>query len=151
MASKFVDPASLPTMTFDWGVIKPLVAADNTDGTAVSLMHVILLPGKGHDRHNHPESDEILYILAGEGDQLVVDLQDHAGLQAVGGERVVGTDHRDLDDVRGRALDDRVDGQALAELARLPVARADLRDLAAAAEQRAHVAVLLGLLDGVLH
>jgi oxalate decarboxylase/phosphoglucose isomerase-like protein (cupin superfamily) len=71
--SKFVDPASLPTMTFDWGVIKPLVAADNTDGTAVSMMHVILLPGKGHDRHNHPESDEILYILAGEGDQMVDD------------------------------------------------------------------------------
>ena len=36
-------------------------------------MHVILLPGKGHDRHNHPESDEILYILAGEGDQMVDD------------------------------------------------------------------------------
>ena len=73
MPSKFVDPATLPTMSFDWGVIKPLVAADNTDGTAVSMMHVILLPGKGHDRHNHPESDEILYILAGEGDQMVDD------------------------------------------------------------------------------
>ena len=73
MPSKLVDPASLPTMTFDWGVIKPLVSADNTDRPAVSLMHVILLPGKGHERHNHPESDEILYILAGEGDQMVDD------------------------------------------------------------------------------
>ena len=73
MPSKLVDPASLPTMTFDWGVIKPLVAADNTEDPAVSLMHVILLPGKGHERHNHPESDEILYILAGEGDQMVDD------------------------------------------------------------------------------
>src|ERR687892_719138 len=73
MPSKLVDPATLPTMTFDWGVIKPLVAADNTDDPAVSMMHVILLPGKGHERHNHPESDEILYILAGEGDQMVDD------------------------------------------------------------------------------
>jgi oxalate decarboxylase/phosphoglucose isomerase-like protein (cupin superfamily) len=73
LASKFVDPASLPTWTFDWGVIKPLVAGENTDGTAVSMMHVILLPGKGHDRHNHPDSDEILYILAGAGDQMVDD------------------------------------------------------------------------------
>ena len=73
MPSKFVDTSSLPTMTFDWGVIKPLVASDNTEGTEVSMMHVILLPGKGHDRHNHPESDEILYILAGEGDQMVDD------------------------------------------------------------------------------
>ena len=73
MPSKLVDPASLPTMTFDWGVIKPLVATDNTDNPEVSMMHVILLPGKGHDRHNHPDADEILYILAGEGDQMVDD------------------------------------------------------------------------------
>ena len=26
MPSKLIDPAALPTMTFDWGVIKPLVA-----------------------------------------------------------------------------------------------------------------------------
>jgi oxalate decarboxylase/phosphoglucose isomerase-like protein (cupin superfamily) len=70
MPSKLVDPATLPTMTFDWGVIKPLVSADTP---TVSMMHVILLPGKGHDRHNHPNSDEILYILAGEGDQMVDD------------------------------------------------------------------------------
>ena len=75
MASKLVDPSSLPTMTFDWGVIKPLVATDNTEDPAVSMMHVILLPGKGHDRHNHPDADEILYILAGEGDQMVDDGQ----------------------------------------------------------------------------
>ena len=73
MPSKLVDPASLPTMTFDWGVIKPLVSADNTDRPEVSLMHVILLPGKGHERHNHPDSDEILYVLAGAGDQMVDD------------------------------------------------------------------------------
>jgi oxalate decarboxylase/phosphoglucose isomerase-like protein (cupin superfamily) len=72
MSSKFVDPSSLPTMTFDWGVIKPLVSGDSAE---VSLMHVILLPGKGHERHNHPESDEVLYILAGEGDQMVDDAE----------------------------------------------------------------------------
>src|SRR5215218_5284810 len=73
MASKLIDPESLPTMSFDWGLIKPLVAAENTDGTEVSLMHVVLLPGQGHERHNHPDSDEILYILAGKGDQMVDD------------------------------------------------------------------------------
>jgi uncharacterized membrane protein YdcZ (DUF606 family) len=73
MPSKLIDPAALPTMTFDWGVIKPLVATDNTDDPAVSLMHVVLLPGQGHERHNHPDADEILYILAGTGDQMVDD------------------------------------------------------------------------------
>jgi oxalate decarboxylase/phosphoglucose isomerase-like protein (cupin superfamily) len=73
MPSKLIDPESLPTMSFDWGLIKPLVAAANTDSTEVSLMHVVLLPGEGHERHNHPDSDEILYILAGRGQQMVDD------------------------------------------------------------------------------
>jgi oxalate decarboxylase/phosphoglucose isomerase-like protein (cupin superfamily) len=73
MPSKLIDPAALPTMTFDWGVIKPLVATENTDDPAVSMMHVVLLPGQGHERHNHPDSDEILYFLSGEGDQMVDD------------------------------------------------------------------------------
>jgi oxalate decarboxylase/phosphoglucose isomerase-like protein (cupin superfamily) len=75
MPSKLIDPAALPTMTFEWGVIKPLVATDNTDDPAVSLMHVVLLPGQGHERHNHPDADEILYVLAGAGEQMVDDEQ----------------------------------------------------------------------------
>ena len=73
MASKLVDPDALPTMSFEWGVIKPLVATANTAEPEVSLMHVVLLPGKGHERHNHPDSDEILYILSGRGEQMVDD------------------------------------------------------------------------------
>jgi oxalate decarboxylase/phosphoglucose isomerase-like protein (cupin superfamily) len=68
-----IDPTELPTMSFDWGLIKPLVASDNTDAPAMSLMHVVLLPGEGHERHNHPGSDEILYILSGRGEQMVDD------------------------------------------------------------------------------
>jgi oxalate decarboxylase/phosphoglucose isomerase-like protein (cupin superfamily) len=73
MPSKLIDPEALPTMSFDWGVIKPLVATDNTDGAAVSLVHVVLLPGQGHERHNHPDADEVLYILSGRGEQMVDD------------------------------------------------------------------------------
>ena len=36
-------------------------------------MHVVLLPGQGHERHNHPDADEILYVLAGTGEQMVDD------------------------------------------------------------------------------
>ena len=52
-------------------------------------------------------------------------------------------DHRHLDDVGGGALDHGVDGEALAEAAGVGVARAQLRDRAAAAHQRRHVALLL--------
>ena len=73
MPSKLIDPATLPTMSFEWGLIKPLVANENTDGPELSLMHVVLLPSEGHERHNHPDSDEILYILGGRGEQMVDD------------------------------------------------------------------------------
>jgi oxalate decarboxylase/phosphoglucose isomerase-like protein (cupin superfamily) len=73
MPSKLIDPGSLPTMSFEWGLIKPLVARANTEDAGVSLMHVVLLPGQGHERHNHPDADEILYILAGTGEQMVDD------------------------------------------------------------------------------
>ena len=79
MVSKLVDPQNLPTMAFDWGVIKPLIAGE---APTVSLMQVVLLPGHGHQRHNHPDADEILYVLSGAGEQMVDDTRTfavHAG------------------------------------------------------------------------
>lgn len=69
--SKQVDPNSVPTQTFDWGAIKWLVSPES--GSATTFGEVVLLPGKGHDRHNHPKSEEILYVLSGEGVQMLND------------------------------------------------------------------------------
>ena len=68
-----VDRNALPTQTFEWGSIKWLVSPDVTDGARLTFGEVVLLPGKGHDRHNHPESEEVLYVLSGEGEQMVAD------------------------------------------------------------------------------
>lgn len=71
--SKQVDPHSVPTQTFDWGAIKWFVTPDSAPGGATTFGEVVLLPGKGHDRHNHPKSEEILYVLSGEGVQMLND------------------------------------------------------------------------------
>ena len=68
-----VDPSKIATQTFDWGVIKWLVSPDLTPGANVTFGQVVLLPGEGHTRHNHPESEEILYVLSGTGEQMVDD------------------------------------------------------------------------------
>lgn len=68
-----VDSTRLETQTFDWGVIKWLVSPDNTPGANISFGQVVLLPGEGHTRHNHPTSEEILYVLSGTGEQMVDD------------------------------------------------------------------------------
>jgi oxalate decarboxylase/phosphoglucose isomerase-like protein (cupin superfamily) len=68
-----VNPNTLPTQTFDWGSIKWFVSPDATEGAGLTFGEVVLLPGMGHDRHNHPESEEVLYVLSGEGEQMVDD------------------------------------------------------------------------------
>ena len=68
-----IDPSSVPTQTFEWGAIKWFVTPDSTQGAGMTFGEVVLLPGKGHDRHNHPASEEILYVLSGEGRQMLDD------------------------------------------------------------------------------
>ena len=74
---RFVKPQDVETMVFDWGTIK-WMSEPRVTGTDRFTMGVVLLePGKGHERHNHPGSEEILYVVSGTGDQMI----------DVGGER----------------------------------------------------------------
>ena len=68
-----IDPHARPVQSFDWGVIKWYVTPDDQPGANLTFGEVVLLPGKGHDRHNHPESEEILYVLSGGGEQMLDD------------------------------------------------------------------------------
>lgn len=64
-------PDSAPTWLFDWGRIKWRVSPRTAPGTALTVGDVHVHPGKGHDRHRHPESDEVIYVLSGTGEQTV--------------------------------------------------------------------------------
>lgn len=61
------------TLAFDWGTIHMLAEEDVTGGKSMSFGRVVLAPGKGHVRHNHPESDEIIYCMSGSGEQMIND------------------------------------------------------------------------------
>jgi oxalate decarboxylase/phosphoglucose isomerase-like protein (cupin superfamily) len=69
---RFVSPPEVETMQFDWGTIKWL-AESRVTGSGIAVGLVILEPGKGHLRHNHPGSEEVLYYVSGEGRQMVED------------------------------------------------------------------------------
>jgi oxalate decarboxylase/phosphoglucose isomerase-like protein (cupin superfamily) len=68
-----VTPGALTTMTFDWGSIKWFVTPFAIQGASSSLGEVIVNPGKGHARHNHPEAEEVIYVISGEARQMVDD------------------------------------------------------------------------------
>lgn len=64
---------ALPTETFAWGSIKWGVTNETVPGAAVAVGEVVINPTKGHDVHTHPESDEVLHVIEGEGVQTVGD------------------------------------------------------------------------------
>lgn len=64
-------PHDIVTDSFEWGTIKWGVTGDA--GASITVGEVVINPTMGHDRHNHPESDEVLYIIDGEGVQTVGD------------------------------------------------------------------------------
>jgi oxalate decarboxylase/phosphoglucose isomerase-like protein (cupin superfamily) len=70
---RFVEPNDVETQVFDWGVIKWFSEPRVTNAEKFSMGIVILEPGKGHTLHNHPGVEEILYVISGEGEQLVRD------------------------------------------------------------------------------
>ncbi len=60
-------------LEFDWGKLNFLSDEPTTGATSFSFGVVELAVGKGHTRHNHPGVDEIIYVVSGEGDQMLDD------------------------------------------------------------------------------
>ncbi len=61
------------SLVFDWGTLKILSEPEVTSAERFSFGMVVLEPGKGHDRHNHPGSEEIIFVMSGVGEQMVDD------------------------------------------------------------------------------
>lgn len=68
-----VGPDDVATMSFDWGSIKWFVTPSSVEGAGSTLGEVIVNPGKGHARHNHPGAEEVIYVISGEAMQMVDD------------------------------------------------------------------------------
>lgn len=84
----FIEPGDVETLVFDWGSIKWLSEPKVTGTGRFTAGVVILEPGRGHERHNHPGVEEILYVVSGEGEQMVEtttkDGQTHEARRKVG-------------------------------------------------------------------
>lgn len=68
---RFVELKHVETQVFDWGHIQWMSEPRVTAARNITAGVVTLEPGKGHTRHNHPGVEEILYVLEGEGMQMV--------------------------------------------------------------------------------
>lgn len=69
----FVYPDDVDSLGFDWGRLA-LTVAPEVNGAKKFSGGVVFLPsGQGHTRHNHPGSEEIIFVIKGDGEQMVED------------------------------------------------------------------------------
>jgi oxalate decarboxylase/phosphoglucose isomerase-like protein (cupin superfamily) len=66
-------PQDVDTYAFDWGHLAVTLGPKVNGAKKFSAAVVTVPPGQGHARHNHPGAEEIIYFLAGEGEQMVED------------------------------------------------------------------------------
>ncbi len=69
--NNFVYPRDVSAFGFDWGRLALTVAPEVNGAQRFSGGVVDLPPGQGHARHNHPGAEEIIFVISGEGEQMV--------------------------------------------------------------------------------
>jgi oxalate decarboxylase/phosphoglucose isomerase-like protein (cupin superfamily) len=80
----FLYPKDVDKFGFDWGQLS-LTVAPEVNGAKTFSGGVVDLPsGQGHARHNHPGSEEIIFVISGEGEQMVEDEQGNPIVKKVG-------------------------------------------------------------------
>ena len=66
-----VRPEDVETLVCDWVTAKILCEPKLTGSTAMSAVSIFFAPGKGHARHNHPEAEQLIFVIAGEGEMMI--------------------------------------------------------------------------------
>ena len=67
----FIYPKDVNTFTFDWGRLALTVAPEVNGAERFSGGVVDLGAAQGHYPHNHPGAEEIIFVISGEGEQMV--------------------------------------------------------------------------------
>jgi len=80
----FVYAKDVTGFGFDWGRLSLTVAPEVNGAERFSGGIVDLPPGQGHSRHNHPGSEEIIFVISGRGEQMIEDEQGNPVFAEVG-------------------------------------------------------------------
>jgi oxalate decarboxylase/phosphoglucose isomerase-like protein (cupin superfamily) len=80
----FVYPKDVSAFGFDWGKLSLTVAPEVNGAARFSGGVVDLPPGQGHSRHNHPGAEEIIFVISGNGEQMVEDENGEPMVEQVG-------------------------------------------------------------------
>lgn len=83
MSKNILYPNEVEAFGFDWGRLSMTVSPDVNGARSFSAGVVDLAAGQGHARHNHPQSEEIIFFVSGSGEQMIEDEQGNPVTQKV--------------------------------------------------------------------
>lgn len=80
----FIYPGEVDAFAFDWGKLALTVGPEVNGARRFSGGVVDVKPGEGHARHNHPGAEEIIFVISGNGEQMVEDENGNPIMREVG-------------------------------------------------------------------
>ncbi|MEO8530461.1 MAG: cupin domain-containing protein [Deltaproteobacteria bacterium] len=83
-SNSFITPKDVDAFGFDWGQLALTVGPEVNGAQRFSGGVVDLPSGQGHTRHNHPGAEEIIFVISGDGEQMVEDEAGNPITQKVG-------------------------------------------------------------------
>ena len=65
--AKIIEEKEIEFESVEWGLTKEIVAPHNTGSENIKVIITEILPGYTHERHAHPDQEEVIYVLSGQG------------------------------------------------------------------------------------
>ena len=66
-----VSPHDVETLMAEWVTAKTLADPLTSGGEHMSAVSLFFEPGQGHARHRHPDSEQIIFVVSGEGEMMI--------------------------------------------------------------------------------
>lgn len=85
-----ITPEDVETIACDWVTLKLLASPKSKSSEKMSAVSLFFMPGQGHARHNHPESEQLIFMIAGKAEMMIEYVEGKPKKRQIGpGELVV--------------------------------------------------------------
>lgn len=68
-----ISPRDAETIVSSWVTAKIMASPDVSGAEKMSAVSLYFNPGHGHARHNHPASEQLIFVIGGEGEMMIED------------------------------------------------------------------------------
>jgi oxalate decarboxylase/phosphoglucose isomerase-like protein (cupin superfamily) len=68
-----IEPRETETIVSSWVTAKILASPEVSGAEHMSAVSLYFNPGQGHARHNHPASEQLIFVIGGEGEMMIED------------------------------------------------------------------------------